>query len=96
MTATISVTQRQVKSLFTIKVNGNVKQNYEVTARLKLSDGSQLLSSASITFDADDDITEKLVKPLVAAVFNFTLDMNSPLRLDGEYLDNTLILRRRQ
>ena len=32
----------------------------------------------------------------VAAVFNFTLDMNSPLRLDGEYLDNTLILRRRQ
>ena len=31
----------------------------------------------------------------VAAVFNFNLDMNTPLRLDGEYLDNVLILRRR-
>ncbi len=31
----------------------------------------------------------------VAAVFTFTLDMNTPLRLDGEYLDNVLILRRR-
>ncbi len=29
----------------------------------------------------------------VVAVFNFTFDMNSPLRLDGEYLDNALILR---
>ncbi len=31
----------------------------------------------------------------VVAVFNFTLDIDSPLQLDGEYLDNILILRRR-
>ncbi len=31
----------------------------------------------------------------VVAVFNFTLDIDSPSQLDGKYLDNILILRRR-